>query len=255
MEHHVFTVKAIFFSDAHLTDTVSERFRRLLRFLKSVVPDYPSIYILGDLFDVWPATTPYLVRKFKSVLDVLTQLQRGGHSITYIEGNHDFHLGDYFTREMGIRVIPEGIIENLEGKSVYMCHGDAINPHDIWHHRWRSLLRHTAVRSLLTRLPGELTFSVGRQLSSVSRKSRLRTFESHRTLISRNYQRLAQQVILKKQCDVVVMGHTHLPEHLTMILQGTPREYVNTGDWLDHPTYVEFDKGIFHLKRLSSRWM
>jgi UDP-2,3-diacylglucosamine pyrophosphatase LpxH len=39
-----------------------------------------------------------------AVLDTLRGLVRDGHQVHYLEGNHDFKLGEFFTDTLGIKV-------------------------------------------------------------------------------------------------------------------------------------------------------
>ena len=84
---------AIFLSDVHLRDSVGVKSKLVIRFLQEVASTFEHIYILGDLFDIWPGTNAHLVQTFRPVIQVLKGLVEDGHQIHYIEGNHDFRLG------------------------------------------------------------------------------------------------------------------------------------------------------------------
>src|SRR4051812_8375031 len=97
-------MSAIFLSDVHLRDSDSVKTKLVIRFLQEVASRFENIYILGDLFDVWPGTNTFLVQHFDPVLKTLKNLVERGHQLHYIEGNHDFRLGAYFSKELGIKV-------------------------------------------------------------------------------------------------------------------------------------------------------
>ena len=49
--------------------------------------------------------------------------------------------------------------------------------------------------------------------------------------------------------DVFIMGHTHTPEAMIWIDENERiRTYVNTGDWVEHATYVMIDGSQVRLK-------
>ena len=50
-------MKAIFISDVHLQDAQSKKTLEVLEFLRTKGPQFEHVYILGDLFDVWPGTS------------------------------------------------------------------------------------------------------------------------------------------------------------------------------------------------------
>jgi UDP-2,3-diacylglucosamine pyrophosphatase LpxH len=54
--------------------------------------------------------------------------------------------------------------------------------------------------------------------------------------------------------DVFIMGHTHKPEALIWVdHKGNIKTYVNTGDWIDHETYVLIKDGNVRLKNYNQQ--
>src|SRR3954463_8803948 len=104
-------MNAIFLSDVHLRDSGSVKSKLVVRFLQEIASRFENIYILGDLFDVWPGTNAYLVRAFRPVIQALKHLVDDGHRVHYIEGNHDFFLGKYFSDSLGIEVYTDHLVE------------------------------------------------------------------------------------------------------------------------------------------------
>lgn len=236
---------AILFSDVHLKDANSVKTSLVIRFLQEVASQYDRIYILGDFFDVWPVTTGFLARKFRPVIAVLKGLVHDGHEIHYFEGNHDFHLGDYFT-DMGVRVYPNFSAQCWEGKRVYLAHGDLGNPKDFAYLALRRFLRVPLTRGVLQFTPQEWLFQVGMKSSQWSHDYQLKRGRNE-CLIRQVYRRSAER-FFQQGYDIVVMGHTHLPDDFVTTVEGRPRRYLNTGDWVKHFTYLEFDGANFYTK-------
>lgn len=239
-------MKAIFLSDVHLRDSKGVKAQLVIRFFQEVASKFETIYVLGDLFDVWPGTTGYLVKEFKPVIQTLRQLVNDGHQLHYIEGNHDFHLGEYFSESLGILVHPNSNEENWDGLKVYMAHGDLGNPRDYGYRALRFLLRRETTHHLIRAVPPDLVFDLGLRTSSLSR-----SYQSNKgnkdTLIRQTYRQTAEE-IFKKGFDVVLMGHTHLPDDVTTLVNGRRCRYINTGDWVKHFTYLEFDGAQFYTR-------
>ena len=52
-----------------------------------------------------------------------------------------------------------------------------------------------------------------------------------------------------EEADVFIMGHTHTPEAVIWVDKDENiKTYVNTGDWVEHSTYVIIKNGEVRLK-------
>lgn len=241
-------MSAIFLSDVHLQDSTSVKTRLVVRFLQEVASQFKSIFILGDLFDVWPGTTPYLIERFQAVTDVLKALSKQGHEIHYIEGNHDFRLGSYFTDGLGIQVHPDEFSLLLGNKKVYLAHGDLGNPHEKGYRLLRKLLRQDLLHLALKPVPPKWIFDLGERTSGLSRKYQQGSLNQNMATRIRQIYRATAEKIFYDGFDVVIMGHTHLPDDVTTVLDGRKCRYINTGDWVQNFTYLEFDGRDFYTK-------
>ncbi len=237
---------AIFVSDVHLRDGTSVKTTLFVRFLQEVASQFKKIYLLGDVFDVWPGTTPFLVRQYRPVLQVLKHLVEDGHEVHFLEGNHDFRLGDYFSDYLGIKVHSKVITENWSGKKIFMAHGDLGNPRDISYRCLRYVLRHNLTQSVMRALPQDYVYRMGEKSSKLSRKYQKHS-EKVESQIRQIYRRTAEG-IFRDGYDVVIMGHTHLPDDVTAEIGNRTCRYINTGDWVSHFTYLEFDGSQFYTK-------
>ena len=57
---------------------------------------------------------------------------------------------------------------------------------------------------------------------------------------------------LNNDVDVLIVGHTYVPEVLIWIDEEEEiKTYVNTGDWVSHATYVEIEDGVVRLRNHS----
>jgi UDP-2,3-diacylglucosamine hydrolase len=241
-------VSAIFLSDVHLQDATSVKTRLVIRFFQEVASQFKKIYILGDLFDVWPGTTPYLIERFKPVTDVLRSLSRQGHEVHYIEGNHDFRLGSYFSDELGVQVHTDELSITLGDKKVYLAHGDLGNPSERGYRLLRSLLRQDLLHLALRPVPPKWIFDLGVRTSGASRRyQETKEYPQGATRIRQIYRASAEKIFYQGY-DVVVMGHTHLPDDVTTLINGRKCRYINTGDWVQNFTYLEFDGSDFYTK-------
>ncbi len=237
---------ALIFSDVHLRDAASVKTRLVLRFLQEKASQFERIYILGDLFDVWPGTNAFLVRTFRPVLDTLRGLVRDGHQVHYLEGNHDFKLGDFFTDTLGIRVYEREIIEEWNGKKIYMQHGDLGNPKEVGYRALRYLLRHDVVQWVAHKVPPDWIYKVGQGSSQMSRNYQKTNVPLEEEI--RGIYRKTASDLFAQGYDYVLMGHTHLPDDYTVQVDGRTCRYLNSGDWIRNFSYLEFDGKDFHRR-------
>jgi len=240
-------MEAIFVSDVHLRDSDSVKSRLFCRFLQEKASQYKKIYILGDLFDVWPGTTDFLKGNYRSVLEIMKSLVKDGHEMHYVEGNHDFRLGSYFTDELGISVHPNEHVENWDGKKIYMAHGDLGNPKEYGYRVLRYALRRDLLQLAINTVPSKWVYNVGLRSSQFSRKYQTAVPTKSESQIRQIYRYTAEK-IFSKGYDVVLMGHTHLPDDVSTLINGRSCRYINTGDWVKNFTYLEFDGKDFYTR-------
>lgn len=219
-----------------------------MQFLRGRVSEFDRVIILGDLFDVWPGTTPFLKKHFEPVTAALRSLSKTGHEVVYVEGNHDFRLGRYFEEELGIRVYPNEWITEFGGRRAYLAHGDLGNPDDVGYRVLRRVLRSNLLHFAVSWMPGEWIYQVGTKTSGLSRgMEQVRMPSEDR--VREIYRKTAKEILKAGNFDCVLFGHTHIPDDFKMDLGGREGRYLNSGDWLRNFTYLEFDGTDFYTKR------
>ena len=70
----------------------------------------------------------------------------------------------------------------------------------------------------------------------------------------RKIKRLWDIIDLNNDVDVLIVGHTHIPEAVIWIDENEKiKTYVNTGDWVSHATYVEINDGVVRLRNFLKK--
>ena len=88
------------------------------------------------------------------------RLREAGTEIVFVEGNHDFHLGPFFRETLGCRVLPDGGAVEIDGRRVYLAHGDLVDSTDRGYRLLRRLSAQPLVRNLVQGLaPPDLTWA------------------------------------------------------------------------------------------------
>ena len=136
-------MKTVFVADAHLKGQGDPNQAALVKFLSNLKVD--NLVMLGDIFDFWTGANMVVERNYSTVLDELLKLKGRGAHIFYVEGNHDFSMGPFFTSKLKARVIPDMGEASLDGKRFLLLHGDTVSM-TFGYMLWRAFLRSPVFR-------------------------------------------------------------------------------------------------------------
>ncbi len=233
-------MKDLFIADAHLLDPQDDNYRKLLAFLNDRRKDLRNLVILGDLFEFWVGYREVVFSRYLPLLALLQSLHREeGVRITYVEGNHDFHLGAWFKHNLDCRILPDGGDIELDGRRFHLAHGDLLNPADRAYLRLRRILRSGLLRCLLAAVHPDLTWRISRILArhSAGRKRERPAFDPAPLL--RAY---AKKKIVEG-ADFVLTAHFHHPFEQEM----AGGKLVALGDWIHDFSYAVHEDGVLSL--------
>ena len=241
-------MRTIFLADAHLKYPADDNFRLLLRFLRELTGSADTLYIMGDLFDFWVGFPSHPFRQYDEVLDALEQLVASGCRLVYFEGNHDFHLGDIFLRRMKTEIHPAPIIREIQGRRLYLCHGDQINRADYRYRLLRLLLHNPVVAAAVRFFPPSFALSIKEELQSSSQS------KYHVASSRWDYHEIIREFASKvrqKGCSGLVTGHFHL----AFCEQSNDSAFtiLSLGDWMEQFTYGEMLDGELRLMTYPSK--
>jgi len=238
-------MRKVFIADAHLRNESDENYRILLDFLEGLPGKTDTLFILGDLFEFWIGYPRVPFRHYLPMLEQLRLLRGKGVDIVYFEGNHDFHMGPFFEKTLNARVFSRPAVLDLDGKRVYLSHGDLVNSADYGHRLLRFLLHNRLTRAVIPLVPPIAASYIAEQLGRASRKNHgMRREKWDYPSILRRF--AAER--FREGCDAVIVGHFHLPLMEQTTDKGK-RSLISLGDWISHFTYGEWENGEFSLKQ------
>jgi len=232
----------LFFSDVHLgvPGRSPDRVDRLLRLMASARGRVAEVFILGDLFDFWFEYRHAVPKGHFRFLRGLADLVDSGVPVTYLAGNHDFWVGSYLKKELGLSVSDEPIERRIQGRRIFLAHGDGLGKGDLGYRVLKAVLRSRLCIALYRALHPDLGIPLAYRVSSISRGHT----GQREVLLPKLYRDIARPR-LREGFDGVIMGHVHEPAHFA---GGDPAgDFVIIGDWLDNLTYVEMEGGLFRL--------
>ncbi len=236
-------MRALFLADAHLCKPSDQNYRALLAFLDEQCDKTDLLVLLGDIFEFWIGKAT-VTDNYAPLIDAFERMHRQGTKLVYVEGNHDFHLGPVFTQRLNCQVFPDGGSIDLDGKKVFLVHGDLANPDDTGYRRLRKFLRSDPVRFLIHTLPNRLLMAIGDRAGHESRKTSVEQRRDCQTLeILKPY----AEGILAKGHQAVVTGHYHQPFHKKL----GDGELIALGDWITQYSYAVYEDHAFTLQSYS----
>ncbi len=235
-------MKIFFIADAHLRRRNDIGYDRLLHFLDSVMGQADHLYILGDFFDFWFSDDDTIYPDFQDVIAKLVEVKESGVCVHLLEGNHDFALRKYFGEKLSMEVIPDWAEVTLDGKKLYLAHGDLVDTEDTSYLFLRKILRSRTFNWVRERLPSSFWWKIARGSSTASKK-----------WLSESQDRLAEKMYafsmrkFEEGFDAVILAHCHEPLLKNVEMGGRGRVFVTLGDWIDHFSYLVLEKGQFRL--------
>jgi UDP-2,3-diacylglucosamine hydrolase len=169
----------------------------------------------------------------------LKQLVEGGLKIKYLVGNHDFWLGDFLPRQIGIPIFKEPLEVVHQEKKIFITHGDGLAKKDLGYRILKNILRNRVNIFLYRQVPPDVAYPLAKFVARKSRKSVEKRDSSH----LQEYESFAAEKI-SQGFDAVILAHTHVP----VLRDFGDGVYLNLGDWFKHFTYGKLQEGIFRLE-------
>jgi UDP-2,3-diacylglucosamine hydrolase len=198
-----------------------------------------TLYIVGDLFDFWFEYRTVVPRGFHRTLAVVQRFADAGKPVHYLVGNHDCWMGDFFRNEIGAHVYTHPFETTIQGKRVYLHHGDGLADNDLGYKLIKPVLRNRFNVWLYRWLHPDVGVRLAKGSSRTSRE-----YTSHKHYGEEEGMIREATAHIRQGTDIVIMGHRHKPR-IETIDNGV---YVNLGDWISHFTYGAMTDGIITLQ-------
>ena len=245
--------KIYFASDNHLgapSDKESRiRERKFILWLDSIKEDAEIIFLLGDLFDFWFEYKHSVPKGFTRTLGKLAELSDMGIKIYFFVGNHDYWMNDYFEKELGIKVFkkPEAFVFN--SKSFFIGHGDGLGPGDLKYKFLKQIFRNPLFIFLFRINYSWFGIPLGNFFSRNNKilSGREIKFKSKENEMLYHF---CKKKLKNSFYNFFIFGHRHLPLKIDL---GNNSFYFNTGDWINHYSFLVFDGSDVLLKYFKKK--
>ena len=243
-------MKTLIFSDVHLKVAPESKkdHAEFISFLRGIDPaEFDRIIVLGDLFDFWFEYKHVVFSGYFNVLRAFADLRDQGVELHLVCGNHDFWAGRFIRDELKMHIHPIDYRCSFGDRRVLFIHGDGMNPEDVAYRIYKRIVRSRLAIWLFSMLHPDWAMWIAKVTSNASRAHYERR-HAKRGEVPRSLHDFATEVLARGGVDVLLCGHTHEPVEETLPTPQGPGLYINTGDWLNHRSYVVWDGEGFALQ-------
>jgi UDP-2,3-diacylglucosamine pyrophosphatase LpxH len=243
-DNNVRKIEVAVISDIHL-GIYNSKAKEVVKYLKSIDPQV--LVLNGDIVDVWQFSKSYFPNSHLKVIRQIVKMMERGTRVHYLVGNHDEVFRQFVGLQLGNFSIDNKLVLRMDGKSTWIFHGDVFDV--VMHHsKWLAHLgaHGYGLLTLVNRLVNFTLKLFGQKKYSLSGKVK-DTIKGKKNVNTR-FEEVVTDLAIRKKYDYVICGHIHRP----VIKQATNTQgsvtYLNTGDWVDHCTALEYDKKEWRLK-------
>ncbi len=238
------SVDVVVISDVHL-GTYGCQAKKLAAYLKSITP---SILILnGDIIDAWQFSKRYFPASHMNVLKEIINHISNGIRVFYITGNHDETLRRYSALNAGNLVLTDKLVLEIDNKMTWIFHGDVF---DNTTKGWAKTLAKLGSSGygaliLLNRSINTVLKFFGKERVSLSKS----VMEGVNKAVAKvnDFETTAAEIAIEKKYDYVICGHIHKPQKRIISNNNGSVTYLNSGDWVEHCTALEYHKKEWKL--------
>lgn len=236
-------VDVVVISDIHL-GTYGCHAKELLRYLKSIQPK--KLILNGDIIDIWQFKKRYWPKSHMKIIKHLMGLITKGVHVHYITGNHDEMLRKFVGFNLGTFEIVNKVMLEVDGKKAWCFHGDVFDV-TMQHSKWLAKLGAVGYDTLIliNRSINYMLELIGKSPISMSKK--IKNSVKSAVKFINDFEVTAAEIAINKQYDYVVCGHIHQPVIREVKTKNGSVIYLNSGDWIENLTALEYNKGKWSL--------
>jgi len=224
-------------SDLHL-GTFGCHARELLAYLKGIQPEV--LILNGDIIDIWNFKKSYFPKSHFKVVKRLISMAQKGTEIYYITGNHDELLRRFADADLGRIHLRNSLVLTVSGVRTWFFHGDIFDA-SIQNARWLAKLGGWSYDLLIwvNRGLNVLLERMGREKYSLSKT--IKDSVKKAVKYVGDFEQAAAEMAVRQGYGRVVCGHIHQPQLRQVTLGDRRIDYLNSGDWIENLTALEWD--------------
>jgi UDP-2,3-diacylglucosamine hydrolase len=240
--------KIYFASDFHMgapsLEASREREQQIVDWLDHISKDAQCIFLVGDIFDFWFEYKQVVPKGFIRLQGKIATLSDSGIDIYFFLGNHDMWMKNYFAEELGVTMIPNELELDIDGKILFVAHGDGLGPGDRGYKFVKKVFRNKFCQFLFSCLHPRIGLSLAQYFSNKSRIHTGTKDDNYDGKESEWLYQFSKERLKASPVDYFIFGHRHLP----MVIQVSTARYINLGEWMNYATFATYNEGELDLK-------
>ena len=235
-------------SDIHL-GTYGCQSKSLLNYLNSVKPKV--VVLNGDIIDIWQFSKRFWPKSHMQIVHKIMNWMSKGVKVYYITGNHDEMLRKFAGFKMGKLSIENKLVLNLDGKKTWIFHGDVFDV-TMQHSKWLTRLGSHGydLLILINAFCNFVSVKMGRGKISLSKN--IKNSVKKAVKFINDFEKTAADIAIRNGYDYVLCGHIHHPEMKIIETEQGKVAYLNSGDWIENLTALEYNNKQWSLYKYDS---
>ena len=238
-------VEILVLSDVHL-GTYGCHAKELLWYLKSIKPK--TIILNGDIIDIWQFSKRYWPKSHMKVVKHIMSWMGKGTKIYYVTGNHDEMLRKFVGFKMGsLQIVNKVVLPLPDNKTAWFFHGDVFDV-TMQHSKWLAKLGAAGYDTLIliNRFVNFVSTKIFKK-GKLSLSKKIKNSVKSAVKFINNFEVTAADIGISNKYDYVVCGHIHQPEMREIKNQHGSIIYLNSGDWIENLTALEYNNGEWKI--------
>jgi UDP-2,3-diacylglucosamine pyrophosphatase LpxH len=242
-------VDLVVISDTHL-GTYGCHAKELLKYLKSIKPG--KLILNGDIIDIWQFKKNYWPEIHMKVLRRIIKFVTDGVPVYYLTGNHDEMLRKFTDLHLGSFSLLNKMVVSLGNEKAWVFHGDIFDI-TMQHSKWLARLGAFGYDSLIlmNSFVNYFLTLVNKEKMSFSKK--IKGSIKNAVKFMSNFENTAAQLAAEKNYQYVICGHIHHPVIREMNTAHGKVVYLNSGDWVENLTSLEYHKGKWEIFKFNPK--
>ena len=222
--------------------------RELLLYLESICPD--TLILNGDFIDIWQFRRRYFPKEHMAVIQCILRMSASGTKVYYITGNHDDALRRYSDFSSGNVHLRDHLVLRLKEQTYWIFHGDIFDLSV----KISPLVAKLGGKGydyliLLNRFINWVRAGLGMGKMSFTKKIKEQVKKAVKFIS--DFEETAINLAASNNYDFVVCGHIHQPQIRTVERKGKKVTYLNSGDWIENLTSLEYHQDKWTLYEYS----
>lgn len=240
-------IDLVVLSDVHL-GTHGSRADELLKYLRSISPK--RVILNGDMIDIWQFNKHYWPKNHTAIIRHFMQWLKEGVQVDYICGNHDELMRRYLGLQLGGFSILNHVVLEQNDKKVWVFHGDVFDKSmgKKWLAKWGGRWYDRTIR--FNKMLNHVTGKFGGRPRFISKA--IKDWVKGLVKKKHNWEDIAANAAIAKGYDMVVVGHIHKPEMREIVTDKGSVMYLNSGDWMENLTSLEYNEGKWTMFRYDA---